>query len=158
MNTCDWFVTVTVIEPDFAVLAVEVAVMTEDPGETAVIWHDVPLKAEVTVATETLLETQVTVCGAELGVTVTVGVNTSPVNIAFVEGTTLTARPEKSAETVKPTVTVFVGSAVRVPVIVAEPEATPVTSPEADTVATAVLLEDQVNAWLVQLGRAEPVS
>ena len=138
-------VTVTAIEPDFAVLAVEVAMIVEVPTETAVIWHEVPLFAEATVATATVLDVQVTVCGAVLGVTVTVGVNTSPTAMVFVGGTTLTARPDRSAVTVKLTVAVLVWSEAKAMVMVAVPGETPVTSPVAETVATAVLEDDQLN-------------
>ncbi len=100
---------------------------------------------EETVATDVLLEDQVTDLSVALeGVTVAVNVWVSPTVIdseALLRLTPVTATV--AADTVTEHVAFFPPSFV-VTVIVADPAALAVITPELETVATDVLLEDQV--------------
>ncbi len=124
-----------------------VQVMVAEPTDLAVTTPEVE-----TVATEVLLEDQVTALLVALeGETVAVRVAVLPssrLNEVLSNDTPVTATV--AALTVTVQVAFFAPSSVA-QVMVAEPAALAVTTPEVETVATDVLLEDQVTPLLVAL-------
>jgi hypothetical protein len=136
---------VAVLEP-----SVVFTVIVAEPLATAVTNPE-----ELTVATEVLLEVQVTaLLVAFVGATVAANCTVPPAEV-IVELVGDTVTPV-TATVVEPILTVIAQVAVFEPsvvltVIVAAPLATPVTNPEELTVATDVLLEVQVTALLVAL-------
>ena len=133
------FLTVTEQVAFFEPSAV-VHVMVAEPAVLAVT-----VPSDATVATEVLLDDQETaVFVALLGEMVAVNLDVWPVSNDKVVGETETPVTATLAlETVTEQVAFFEPSAV-VHVMVAEPAALPVTTPELETVATDVLLEDQM--------------
>ena len=134
--------TETVAEPLFVVFAVDVAVMMTVPVLVCAVTRPVPL----TVAIAGFDDDHVTVwLTPGSAVTAATSCTVPPERSPRVAGDTLT-------DTTSPTVTCvvpdFVGSVTDAAVIVAEPRATPVTSPAALTIAMLVLEDDQVRARL----------
>ena len=135
-------VTVTAHVAVLAPLCV-VTVMVAEPAATAVTSPVV-----LTVAIDVLFDDQVTAWLVALeGETVAVSCCVAPATMEAVVGLTVTP-VTAIGETVTAHVAVLPPSWV-VTVIVAEPAATAVTKPVELTVATAVLPDDQVTAWLV---------
>jgi len=117
-----------------------VAVTVADPALTPVTFPE-----ELTVATEVSDELQVTDCVELLGVTVAVSVADLPLSM---ERDELSSDMDVVAMSLEYTVTAHVPlTDPDLAVMVAEPVATAVTTPELDTVATDVLLEDHVTLW-----------
>jgi len=118
------------------------AVITALPKETPVTTPDAS-----TVATDELLLLHVTVWSAIEGSTVAVRESVPPTTVVTVVGVIVT--PVAGVVTVTVQVAVILASSCALAVIVAVPAETPVTTPDADTVATAVALLLHRTFWFV---------